>query len=190
MPLLFSLMLGLLGSASIPLSDHALKAPVPAVQVTVGPDTVTLLGYHAEVPSGWVARTPSSTMRLAEFVTGATGPAADVVAYFFGPAQGGSVDDNLTRWKGQFSNPDGSELVPRVTRETSGPFPLTIAEYRGTYARGIGAGSSADKALLDHALIAVITETPKGTLFFQMYGPAAVIASQRERYLAFVRGLR
>ncbi|MEP7380184.1 MAG: hypothetical protein ABI910_00790 [Gemmatimonadota bacterium] len=190
MPLLFSLMLGVLGGVSFPPSEHSLSSPVPPQHVTVAPDTVTLLGYHAEVPSGWVARTPSSSMRLAEFATGATGPAADVVAYYFGPAQGGSIDDNLTRWKEQFSNPDGSELVARVTRETSGPFPLTIAEYRGTYARGIGAGSSADKALPDHALIAVITETPKGTLFFQMYGPAAVVASQRERYLAFVRGLQ
>src|ERR1041385_8869059 len=104
--------------------------------------SVTLLGYRAAVPAGWTARTPASTMRLAEFVVppknGAR--AAEVIVYFFGKGQGGSVPANLTRWKGQFSNPDGSPVSEKVTTDSSGAFPITFAEYRGTYARGVGMG--------------------------------------------------
>jgi len=157
-------------------------------------NTVSLLGYSAAVPKGWTSRTPSSSMRLAEFVAATpastTSPGAEVIVYFFGPSQGGSVEANLARWKAQFSSPTGEAVKEVVTTETKGTFPLTIAEYRGTYARGIGAGSGADAARPNHALIAVVAETPKGTLFFQLFGPVASVEAQRAAYLAFVRGLR
>ena len=57
------------------------------------PQTVALLEYRAKVPASWTSRTPSSTMRLAEYVAGAPG-GAEVVVYFFGTSQGGTVDAN------------------------------------------------------------------------------------------------
>ena len=74
--------------------------------------------------------------------------------------------------------------------ESKGAFPLTIAEYRGTYARGIGAGSEPEQARPEHMLIAVVAETPHGMLFFQLFGPIASVESQRTAYLAFVRALK
>lgn len=151
--------------------------------------TVALLDYHATVPATWTFRKPSSNMRLAEYVAGSAG-GAEVVVYFFGPSQGGTVEANLTRWKSQFSNPSGGAVEEKISHEKSGPFPLTIAEYHGTYARGMGAGSSAADALPDHVLTAVVAETPKGTLFFQMYGPTKAVQAERARYLEFVRSLK
>lgn len=157
-------------------------------------NTVTLLGYTATIPNGWTPRTPSSSRRLAEFVAGTPNPGAglgaEVVVYFFGPGQGGSVDANLARWKSQFSNPDGGAVSERVTHDKAGSFPLTIAEYRGTYARGIGMGSAPEQARTNHVLVAVVAETPKGTLFFQLFGPAAAVEAQRAAYVAFVQGLK
>jgi hypothetical protein len=149
--------------------------------------TATFLNYQTTVPNGWAARTPSSSMRLAEY---STGGAAEVVVYFFGPGQGGGIDANLERWKSQFSNPTGGAVYEKVTRDTTGAFPVTIAEYRGTYARGVGAGSDADAARPDHVLIAAVAETPRGTLFFQMFGPTAAVTAQRDTYLRFVKALK
>ena len=128
-------------------------------------------------------------MRLADFVAGAPG-GAEVVVYFFGPSQGGTVDANLERWKSQFSNPAGKPVEQKVSREKSGVFNLTIAEYHGTYARGIGAGSAQQDALPNHVLIAVIAETPKGTITFQMFGPTTATETQRTAYLDFIRSLK
>lgn len=153
------------------------------------PGTVKLLDYNAKIPAGWSSRTPSSTMRLAEYVAGAPG-GAEVVVYFFGVSQGGSVDANLARWKSQFTNPNGGAVEEKVTHDKSAAFPLTIAEYRGTYARGIGAGSAPEAARPNQILSAVVAETPKGTLFFQLFGPAAAVEAQRAAYLAFVRSMK
>ncbi len=147
----------------------------------------TFLDYHTTVPAGWTSRSPSSSMRLAEYSTGGT---AEVVVYFFGKGQGGPPDANLARWKSQFSNPSGGAVYESVTRDTGGLFPLTIAEYRGSYARGIGTGADADAARPDHILIAVVAETPRGTLFFQCFGPSAAVSTQRTAYMTFVRGLK
>jgi hypothetical protein len=150
------------------------------------------LEYRTSVPSGWVSATPTSSMRLAEYRVPAAGGAipVEIVVYFFGPGQGGSPQANLDRWKSQFSNPAGGPVAETVRRDTSGAFPLTIAEYSGTYARGTGAGSSPDAARPGHQLIAIVAETPRGTLFFQCFGPAAAVDAQRAAYLQFVRGLR
>ena len=166
----------------------ALALPVDASAQNT---TVTLLDYRTTVPAAWTARTPSSNMRLAEYVVPPSGGAggAEVVVYFFGKGSGGSVASNLERWKGQFSTPDGSPVPETVTRDSSGAFPITFAEYRGTYARGIGAGSP-DQAKTGQALLAGIAETPRGTLFIQLFGPAAKVAAEREQFVRFVKGLR
>ena len=128
-------------------------------------------------------------MRLAEYSIGsaATGN-AQVVVYFFGQGQGGAVAPNLARWKAQFSNPDGSPVEEIVMQETAGAFPITFAEYRGTYARGVGTGNTAN-AQPNQTLVAGIAETPRGTLFIQLFGPSAAVAASRADFLAFVKGL-
>jgi hypothetical protein len=153
--------------------------------------TVVLLDYHLTVPADWTPRAATSTARLAEFVVDAPvgTPGAEVVVYFFGKGQGGSVESNLVRWKGQFSTPDGSPVRELVTRDSSGAFPITLAEYSGTYARGIGAGSP-DQAKPGQMLLAAIAETPRGTLFIQLFGARARIEAQRDAFAHFVRELK
>ncbi len=129
-------------------------------------------------------------MRLAEYVIPSPQGSAEVVVYFFGPSQGGTSDANLARWKSQFSNPDGGTVFERVSHDSTAIAKLTVAEYRGTYARGIGTGSAPDAARPNNTLLAVVAETPKGTLFFQLFGPHAAVDAARASYLTFVRGLK
>ena len=149
--------------------------------------TITLLDYKASVPSSWVTRTPSSTSRLAQFTLPGS-DSAEVVVFFFGASMGGNVDANLARWRGQFSNGDTKPAYERVTRDSSGTFPLTIAEYSGTYRRGIGMGS-ADSVRTGQTLIATIVETPRGAMFIQLFGPSARVTAERDTFLKFVKGI-
>lgn len=163
----------------------AVSTPAAAQQ------TATFLGYTTAVPAGWTSAPGSSSMRLAQYTIRDTDQsvAAEVVVYFFGPGQGGGVDANLERWKAQFSTPDGSPVYEKVSTEKNGPFPITIAEYRGTYARGVGAGDDA-AAKPGQSLVAVIAETPKGTLFFQLFGATAKVSAQRAALEQFVKGMK
>lgn len=164
------------------------SAAAPASRAQLG---VALLDYHATVPAGWVTAPATSSMRLAQYTIPArdSSIAAEVVVYFFGKGQGGNVEANLARWKAQFSMPDGSAVYEKVERDSSGAFPITIAEYRGTYARGIGAGDAAN-AKTGQSLVAVIAETPKGTLFFQLFGARSAVTGQKAALVTFARSMK
>ena len=171
------------------------SAAIAAVAATVianrarAQTTVSLLDYQTAVPAKWAPRAPASTMRLAEYVVPADAQgSAEVVVYFFGKGQGGNVDANLTRWKAQFSTPDGSPVPEAIVRDSTGKFPITFAEYRGNYRRGIGMGSP-DSVRTGQTLIAGIAETPRGTLFIQLFGNSARVAEEKPAFLQFVRGL-
>lgn len=152
---------------------------------------VKLLDYQTTAPAGWKSRPPTSSSRLAMFTVPGPDSAsnAEVVVYSFGSTPGGNVDANLARWRSQFSTPDGSPVPEKVTRDSSGAFPITIAEYRGTYRRGVGAGS-ADSVRTGQALISAIVETPRGALFIQLFGPAARVLAERDTFVRFVKELK
>lgn len=152
--------------------------------------SIKLLDYQTTVPARWVSRPPTSTARLAMFtVPGAdSASSAEVVVYSFGTTPV-NVDVNVERWRGQFSTPDGTPVPEKVTRDSSGAFPITIAEFRGTYRRGIGAGS-ADSVRAGQALISAIVQTPRGALFIQMFGPATPVLAERDTFARFVKGLK
>ena len=151
---------------------------------------VTLLGYPALVPTGWTDRTPSSQMRLAEYVVpaSATASSAEVIVYFFGTNMKPNVDANRERWRGQFSTADSSPVPETITHDSTGQFPITLAEYRGTYRRGMGAGSR-DSVRAGQTLIASIVETPHGVLFIQLFGPSERVAAERDAFIRFVKGV-
>jgi hypothetical protein len=151
----------------------------------------TFLGYHTTVPPTWSARAPSSTSRLAEYVVppAVGAPGAEVVVYFFGPQMGGNVDANVARWRDAFNNGGKPASFEQITHDSTGSFPLTFAEFHGSYRRGIGAGS-ADSVKAGQALIAAIVPTPKGTLFIQMFGPEARVVAERDVFARFVKDLK
>jgi hypothetical protein len=153
--------------------------------------SLKLLDYQTTVPAGWTPRALSSTSRLAQFIVPGPDSAsnAEVVVFSFGNTPGGNVEANLERWRSQFSTPDGSPVPEKVTRDSTGAFPITIAEYRGTYRRGVGAGS-ADSVRTGQALVSAIVETPRGALFIQFFGPAAHVIAERDTFVRFVKALK
>ncbi|MCU0649938.1 MAG: hypothetical protein MUF00_18245 [Gemmatimonadaceae bacterium] len=173
----------------VPRIVALLVAAFPLAAAAQTNATVTLLEYRATVPAGWTATKPTSSMRVAEYTVPTTAGVAELVVYYFGPGQGGSADANLARWKGQFSTPDGSPVYERITRDSTRVAALTIAEYRGTYARGVGAGSGPGGARPNNTLIAVVAETKSGTLFFQLFGANPAVAAARNAYLTFIRSM-
>lgn len=148
---------------------------------------VTLLDYEALVPTSFVARPPTSSMRLAEFSVARTdGTSAEVIVFFFGAGQGGSVEANVARWSSQFTGADGGPVAPRVGTLDGTNFPTTVAEFEGTYARGVGAGPGAAAALPDQGLVAAVVETPSGSIFLQLVGDRPAVADARADFLELV----
>lgn len=154
-----------------------------------GGQPVGLLEYAATAPAAWVPAPTSSTMRLAEFAVGEVGEEAggEVVAYFFGPGEGGSVQANTQRWTAQFFDSEGGHPEPELEDLSGGAFPTTVVTLEGAYARTVGMGGAATDAVPDQMLVAAVVETPRGNLYIQLHGPSELVRSEREGFLAFVR---
>ena len=149
---------------------------------------VAFLDMTSEVPADWVASEPSSGMRLLQFTVPAADDAgaAELVVYYFGPDQGGSLEANVARWTSQFSA-DDSPVEPVITPLT-GNLPATLVELTGSYARGVGVGPVGD-ALPNRTLLAGVVETPRGNLYPQLYGPADVVSKHKADFVGFITGI-
>ena len=180
--LLVTLMLSGVGSEPLPAAS-----PPPSSKTA----SVRLLDLTAQVPETWVAQQPSSSMRLAQFrVPGKAGSEdAELVVFYFGQGQGGSAEANIARWQSQFSIPDGKPVNASIQRFKVGGMSATSVELTGSYARTLGM-EAAGAPVPDQTLLAAILETPKGNLFFQLHGPKALVAANREAFLSMVRGAK
>jgi hypothetical protein len=159
------------------------SAPAPgpsdgAIQMGVASGTL---------PSGWIEGTPSSSMRVAEIQLPGAGGNGELVAFYFGPGQGGSVEDNIQRWVGQFEG--GGE--PQRETFFAGGMPVTMVDVSGTFtATSMGPNVPAGPAMESTRMYGAIVESPRGSLFLKATGPAETMASHRDRFVEFLKSLR
>jgi hypothetical protein len=88
-------------------------------------------GLTWTAPAGWSAKGPAP-MRAATY----TVDDAECVVYFFGQGQGGSVEANMTRWKGQFTV-NGQPAPAKVGTKTLKGLTANTLDITGVYA-GMG----------------------------------------------------
>jgi hypothetical protein len=151
-------------------------------------------GLRFGVPVTWVRTPAPSDMRAAQFrVPRAPGDAEDgeLVLFFFGKGKGGSVDDNLTRWYGQFEQPDGrpSRDAAVITIRTVKDLKVTAVDLGGSYkGSGMKPGDSPAARPNFHMLAAVI-EGESGPWFFRLTGPEATAAQAKKDFDAMLTSL-
>ena len=153
--------------------------------------TIEIVGLQAELSAAWVEQRPTSSMRAAQYIVPGENEDeyAEFIVFYFGPGQGGSVNDNIARWQSQFSSPEGTIVTPAVETLVVHGMPVTVAEFNGNYARAVGMGSGGQGGP-KQTLIAAIVETPHGNLNIQLYGPESIVSSHREAYLSFIKSMR
>lgn len=138
-------------------------------------------GLRFAVPAEWPRVPAPSDVRAAQFrIPGAEGADAEVVLYFFGANRGGGVDDNLTRWYGQFTQPDGrssKDVAVKTTRKVNG-LDVTLVDLAGTYTgMGPDAGTKSGQRMLG-----AIVEGKGGPWFWKAVGPAATIEAAKPAF--------
>jgi hypothetical protein len=160
-----------------------------ACPVVADTQPVRFLDMTADVPADWVTSEPSSNMRVLQAsVPAADGEGAELVVYYFGPGQGGTLEDNVARWASQFSSAEGAAVEPVIT-QLEGTLPATLVELTGSYARGVGIGPTGD-ALPERTLLAGVVETPSGNLYPQLHGPADLVAEHRAAFVTLIESIR
>ena len=159
-------------------------SPALAAAATPGADMAATPVTKAEGPGlKWTAPPhwqdkPATQMRKATWIIpGPDGTTAELAVTAFPGAVGGELA-NLNRWRAQLALPPVSEadLAREVTRLTVNGLTMTIADLTSNGAnptRLLG-------AMVPHA---------GATWFFKLTGPAALVATEKPAFLAFLQTL-
>jgi hypothetical protein len=145
-------------------------------------------GVHWMTPASWTVQA-ARPMRAATYqVPTAPGDkeSGDCAAYYFGPGKGGSVDDNMKRWIGQFE-PTDKEAQP--AKRTINGINVTAIDLSGTYT-GAGGPMAAIKIIKPgYRLLGAIVEAPEGLIFIKFTGPAKTVAANLANFEGLLKSL-
>jgi hypothetical protein len=164
------------------------RAEGPASRAfTIADGTLSL-----EAPEGWERVQPKSAMIETEFsippVKG-SGPGRMTVM-----GAGGSVEANVDRWYGQFSQPDGSATKDKATMKKVkiAGSSVTLVDVSGTYKDMPGGPFAGGKAIErpGYRMLAAIVETSgAGNYFLKFYGPAATVEGGAAGFHRMIEGM-
>jgi hypothetical protein len=152
-------------------------------------------GLTFTTPQGWQPGRPGSSMRVAELtLPRAPGDAEDaqLIIYYFGAGQGGTVEANIDRWIGQMQQPDGKDSKGVAKREstTVNGLSVSLLDVTGTYTAEMAPGSSEHHNKPRFRMRAGVVQTPNGPYFIKLTGPEKTIAKWDQAFNQFIASLK
>jgi hypothetical protein len=140
-------------------------------------------GLSWTAPAGWKSE-GTQPLRVATYPVPPTAgdhDPAECAVYFFGAGQGGSVQANVDRWKGQFHGPDGKTSAARVGTRMIHGLTVTTIDTSGEYS-GLGGPVTPGPAKPFYRLLGAIVEGPGGNVFLKFTGPMKTIAANQAKF--------
>lgn len=110
---------------------------------------------------------------------------------------GGSIEANLARWFGQFSQPDGKSTKDRakVTKMEIAGHEVRVVDISGTYNDRRGPFAPAVKRA-DYRMLAAIVSVGKknaaaaSNYYIKFYGPKKTVAANEKAFTAMIKSLK
>ena len=149
-------------------------------------------GVRWTAPAGWKSEA-ARPMRAATYTIAPSAgdtASAECGVYFFGPGQGGTVEANLDRWKGQFTGADGKTSPAKIAKRTVGRLSVTTIDTAGAYAGLGGPMAASQKAVPGYRLLGAIVEGPGGNVFIKFAGPAKTISANEQKFEQLIASFR
>jgi hypothetical protein len=128
-------------------------------------------------------------MRYATYVipkTGGDRDDAECAVFYFGPAQGGTVDANISRWIDQFEAIDSPQ---RSARQING-VQVSLVKVNGTFLAPSGPKMESQGKRTGYSLLGAIAEGPHGMVFFKLTGPKKTVHSAEPDFDALLASLK
>jgi len=151
----------------------------------VGEGQVRIGELVAAVPDDWESQAPSGSMRIAQFAVHGPDGAAELAVF---DGNWGSIDDNVDRWVGQFTQLDGrstQELTQRWEMKSASGIQITMVDIPGTFGGGMGGG----QAQANYRMLGAIVPGTGTFYYLKFIGPSDLIDAQREAFEALVQSL-
>lgn len=172
-----------------------LMASLSAVaQEKAGDRTVSLADGKVTLtaPEGWTKKQPASRIIEAEL---ATPPAKgdETPGRLTAMGAGGSIEDNITRWAGQFAGEGGAAAKPKLDKLSVGGADVQIVDLSGTYKDSPGGPFAGGKTVMreNYRMLGAIIQTKDaGNYFLKLYGPKATIGEAEKGFQEMVKSLK
>ena len=152
------------------------------------------VGLRFSAPRAWDRVPASADTRAAQWkIRRAPGDPEDgeVVLSFFGRGQGGSAQETLERWAGEFSQPGGrpSHDAAIVTSRTVNGLRVTAVDLAGTYRAGPMPSGPLPPPKRGFRMLGAIVEGDDGPWFLRAIGPERTIAAAKPGFDATLDSL-
>lgn len=144
-------------------------------------------GIRWTKPERW-GQQGERAMRVTTYtIPAATGDkeGGECAVFYFGSGQGGNVDDNISRWIGQF---DSGGKHSRAAKEINS-LKVTLVQIAGTYLSPSGPMMESAGKKENYKLLGAIIETPEGPVFFKLTGPAKTVADAEKEFDGLVNSI-
>lgn len=143
-------------------------------------------GLRGPKPASWVWTKPSMQFRTLQYSVAGdldSTRAAELIVSVFAAGDGGPIDANINRWKGQFRKGDASP-EPKLADRELGPLKVKFVELEGDY---LAMGAPAAKK--DFSQIGAIVQAPGRNVFFRLIGPKETVEANRADFMKLIDGL-
>jgi hypothetical protein len=160
------------------------SAEAVAAAEAAGPE-VDLDVLHLSATDKWVRKPPRSGFVMAEFaLPKAAGDEQD--GRLTVSAAGGSIEDNIERWRKQFGAKPDQESKDEVELDGT---KVTVVDFSGTYNDSMGPfAPGVDRA--GYRMLGAIIPIKGQTYFVKAYGPEKTMAAHAEAFQAFLKTLK
>lgn len=155
---------------------------------------IDLDGVKSAAPAAWKEEAPTNQMRLAQFkLPKAKDDKADAEIVIFKNA-GGSVKDNIKRWKGQFTAPTGKSIddVSKVEEIKIGGRDATLLDIHGTYLLKKRPFDPTDMGVKmpDYRMLAVQFDGAKNLYHIRLVGPAKTVEEYKKGFDEWLKNFK
>lgn len=154
--------------------------------------------FELNVPDKWVRKQPRVNIIEYEYeIPAATGDERPARVTVMGA--GGTVEDNVRRWYGQFRQPDDSdtEKSAKVEEKDVAGQRVTLVDVSGTYLDKPGGPFAGGQTIerKDHRMLAAIIQTQHqgkktGNYFIKLIGPKQTVADSKKAFDQMIDSLK
>ena len=176
------------------MTRFATAALVLALAGTAGlkADTFTMAGMKSEVPEGWKAGKPSSSMRLAQFEVPGEKGAAEVVVFRF-PGGSGTVEQNFVRQQKKFEPGKGDKkLDVEKSKVMVGELKADMQAINGTFLSKFPPFAPNAKVTRkpEHTQLYVVFKGTDGEYYVWLMGPTKTVDANKEAFVDWLKNFK
>lgn len=150
------------------------------------PQWLEVAGFRAPKPASWVWTKPSMQFRTLQYTVAGEGDStksAELIVSVFVAGDGGPLDANIERWRGQFRKNNEPVEAKRSSKEV-GPLKVELVELEGDF---MAMGAPAPKK--DSLQLAAIVQAEGRNVFFRLVGPKETVEANRAAFEKMIDGL-